>query len=63
MSIGYPLSLNQLYNGFKPSQIFIKMAESKNNFTKIPGGDNNTSWGYLIPIVKLIDFNNYGGKE
>lgn len=36
---------------------------SKNNFTKIPGGDNNTSWGYLIPIVKLIDFNNYGGKE
>ena len=30
-----------------------------NNFNKVPGGDNNTSWGYLVPINKLIDFNNY----
>tara|TARA_Y100001970_G_C14259283_1_gene878395 strand:+ start:1608 stop:2030 length:423 start_codon:yes stop_codon:yes gene_type:complete len=32
--IEYDGSLNQLYNGFKPSQIFIKMATNKNNFTK-----------------------------
>jgi hypothetical protein len=36
---------------------------NKNNFNKVPGGDNNTSWGYLIPIIKLIDFNNYGEKK
>ena len=29
---------------------------NKNNFNKVPGGDNNTSWGYLVPIIKLIDF-------
>ena len=30
-----------------------------NKFNSVPGGDNNTSWGYLIPIIKLIDYNNY----
>ena len=38
----------------------LKNIIKNNTFKKIPGGDNNTSWGYLIPISKLIDYNNYG---
>ena len=38
----------------------LKNIIKNNTFKKIPGGDNNTSWGHLIPINKLIDYNNYG---
>ena len=41
----------------------LKSIINKNNFNKVPGGDNNTSWGYLVPIIKLIDFNNYGQNK
>ena len=37
----------------------LKNIIDNNKFNSVPGGDNNTSWGYLVPIIKLIDCNNY----
>ena len=37
-----------------------KMIKLK-TFRKIRGGDNNTSWGYLVPIKDLINCMNYDG--
>jgi len=33
-----------------------------NKYRSVPGGDNNTSWGWLIPIKELVDYNNYANN-
>ena len=38
----------------------LKKILEKNKYRSVPGGDNNTSWGWLVPIKDLIDVANYG---
>ena len=33
-----------------------------NKYRSVPGGDNNTSWGWLIPIKELVDYNSYANN-
>ena len=37
----------------------LKSMIKNNKYRSVPGGDNNTSWGWLIPIKDLTDYNNY----
>jgi|TARA_R100001129_G_scaffold105047_1_gene71804 hypothetical protein len=37
----------------------LKMMIKNNNYRSAPGGDSNTSWGWLVPIKDLMDVNNY----
>ena len=47
-----------IFNITVRTQMLKDMIE-RNNFRSVPGGDNNTSWGLLVPINKLIDYNSY----
>ena len=47
-----------IFNITVRTQMLKDMIE-RNNFRSVPGGDNNTSWGLLVPIKKLIDYNSY----
>ena len=37
----------------------LKMMIKNNKYRSAPGGDSNTSWGWLVPIKHLMDINNY----
>ena len=37
----------------------LKMIIKNNKYRSAPGGDSNTSWGWLVPIKHLMDINNY----
>ena len=36
----------------------IKKMIKNNKYRSVPGGDNNTSWGWLIPIGDILNANN-----
>ncbi len=38
----------------------LKKIVEKNKYRSVPGGDNNTSWGWLVPLKDLLDIQNYG---
>ena len=40
----------------------VKKMIKNNKYRSVPGGDNNTSWGWLIPIKELVDYNNYANN-
>jgi len=50
---------NRLFFNITLETLSLKDIIKKNKFKKMPGGDSNTSWGYLIPIAELINVNNY----
>ena len=37
----------------------LKMIIKNNKYRSAPGGDSNTSWGWLVPIKHLMDINSY----
>ena len=37
----------------------LKMMIKNNKYRSAPGGDSNTSWGWLVPIKHLMDINSY----
>ena len=37
----------------------LKMIIKNNIYRSAPGGDSNTSWGWLVPIKHLMDINSY----
>jgi hypothetical protein len=38
----------------------LKKIVEKNKYRSVPGGDSNTSWGWLVPLKDLLDVENYG---
>jgi len=38
----------------------LKKIIEKNKYRSVPGGDSNTSWGFLVPLKDLLDVENYG---
>jgi hypothetical protein len=38
----------------------LKKILEKNKYRSVPGGDSNTSWGWLVPLKDLLDVENYG---
>lgn len=37
----------------------LKSIIKNNKYRSAPGGDNNTSWGWLVPIKDLMNIENY----
>lgn len=38
----------------------LKKIVEKNKYRSVPGGDSNTSWGFLVPLKDLLNVENYG---